>query len=63
MRAYYRAEGPFVGNVSLVADFDKTVEVTSDRATAVHLPNRLDGALSCENSGRMAARYPRLRMP
>ena len=25
MRAYYRAEAPFVGNVSLVVDFDKTV--------------------------------------
>jgi uncharacterized protein DUF4845 len=27
MRAWYRAEAPFVGNVSLVADFDKTVAV------------------------------------
>lgn len=27
MRAWYRAEAPFVGNVSLVADFDKTVIV------------------------------------
>lgn len=27
MRAAYRAEAPFVGNVSLVADFDKTVDV------------------------------------
>lgn len=27
MRAWYRAETPFVGNVSLVADFDKTVKV------------------------------------
>ena len=27
MRAWYRAEAPFVGNVSLVADFDKTVNV------------------------------------
>ena len=27
MRAWYRAEAPFVGNVSLVADFDKTVKV------------------------------------
>ena len=27
MRAYYRAESPFVANVSLVADFDKTVNV------------------------------------
>jgi hypothetical protein len=27
MRAEYRAEVPFVGNVSLVVDFDKTVEV------------------------------------
>src|SRR5690349_7502201 len=27
MRAYYRAEAPFVSNLSLVADFDKTVEV------------------------------------
>jgi hypothetical protein len=25
MRAWYRAEAPFIGNVSLVADFDKTV--------------------------------------
>lgn len=28
MRAYYRAEAPFVANVSLVVDFDKTVDVT-----------------------------------
>lgn len=28
MRAWYRAEVPFVANVSLVAEFDKTVEVT-----------------------------------
>jgi len=27
MRAWYRAEAPFVANVSLVADFDKTVKV------------------------------------
>jgi hypothetical protein len=27
MRAYYRAESPFVANVSLAADFDKTVDV------------------------------------
>ena len=27
MRAYYRAEAPFVSNVSLVVDFDETVEV------------------------------------
>ena len=27
MRAYYRAEAPFVANVSLVVDFDKSVEV------------------------------------
>jgi uncharacterized protein DUF4845 len=30
MRAWYRAETPFVGNVSLVADFDKTVKVGGD---------------------------------
>jgi uncharacterized protein DUF4845 len=30
MRAWYRAEAPFVGNVSLVADFDKSVNVTGD---------------------------------
>jgi hypothetical protein len=29
MRAEYRAEAPFVGNVSLVVDFDKTVTVAS----------------------------------
>jgi len=29
MRAWYRAETPFVGNVSLVADFDRTVDVRS----------------------------------
>ena len=29
MRAWYRAETPFVGNVSLVADFDKTVAVNT----------------------------------
>jgi hypothetical protein len=27
MRAWYRAETPFVANISLVADFDKTVTV------------------------------------
>lgn len=27
MRAYYRAEAPFVANISLVVDFDKTVEI------------------------------------
>ena len=27
MRAYYRAESPFVANVSLVVDFDKSVDV------------------------------------
>jgi hypothetical protein len=27
MRAWYRAESPFVANVSLVVDFDKTVSV------------------------------------
>lgn len=27
MRAWYRAEVPFLGNVSLAADFDKTVDV------------------------------------
>jgi len=27
MRAWYRAEVPFIANVSLVADFDKTVTV------------------------------------
>lgn len=30
MRAWYRAETPFVSNVSLVADFDKTVNVGGD---------------------------------
>ena len=30
MRAWYRAEAPFVANVSLVADFDKTVNVRLD---------------------------------
>ncbi len=27
MRAYYRAEAPFVANISLAVDFDKTVEI------------------------------------
>lgn len=27
LRAWYRAEAPFVGNVSLVADFDKIVDI------------------------------------
>ena len=27
MRAWYRAEVPFVGNISLAADFDKSVDV------------------------------------
>jgi hypothetical protein len=30
LRAWYRAEVPFVANVSLVADFDKTVTVGGD---------------------------------
>ena len=30
MRAWYRAERPFISNVSLVADFDKTVKVGGD---------------------------------
>jgi hypothetical protein len=33
MRAWYRSETPFVGNVSLVADFDKTVDVKSGTGT------------------------------
>ena len=32
MRAWYRAEAPFVGNVSLVVDFDKTVNVGAKTA-------------------------------
>lgn len=28
MRAEYRAEAPFIGNISLVVDFDKTVNVS-----------------------------------
>lgn len=27
MRAWYRTEAPFIGNISLVVDFDKTVEI------------------------------------
>ena len=34
MRAWYRAETPFVGNISLVADFDKTVEVRTGGGTS-----------------------------
>jgi Domain of unknown function (DUF4845) len=30
MRAWYRAEAPFISNVSLVADFDKTVTTQPD---------------------------------
>ena len=30
MRAWYRAEAPFIANVSLVVDFDKTVKVGED---------------------------------
>jgi hypothetical protein len=33
MRAWYRAEAPFISNVSLVADFDKTVKVGGDTGT------------------------------
>jgi hypothetical protein len=33
MRAWYRAETPFISNVSLVADFDKTVRVGGDVGT------------------------------
>jgi Tfp pilus assembly major pilin PilA len=29
MRANYRAEAPFIANVSLVVDFDKTVEISN----------------------------------
>jgi hypothetical protein len=32
MRAWYRAEAPFISNISLVADFDKTVRVGGDIA-------------------------------
>ena len=32
MRAWYRAEAPFISNISLVADFDKTVQVGGDIA-------------------------------
>jgi hypothetical protein len=32
MRAWYRAETPFISNISLVADFDKTVAVKPDGA-------------------------------
>jgi hypothetical protein len=33
LRAWYRAEAPFVGNISLVADFDKTVDVRPEPGT------------------------------
>jgi Domain of unknown function (DUF4845) len=33
MRAWYRAETPFVANVSLVVDFDKSVDVKPDAGT------------------------------
>jgi hypothetical protein len=29
MRAYYRAEAPFIANISFAVDFDKTVDVTA----------------------------------
>ena len=32
MRAFYRAEAPFVGNVSLAVDFDKTVVIASTQS-------------------------------
>jgi hypothetical protein len=34
MRAWYRAEAPFVANISLVVDFDKTVSTNGDAALA-----------------------------
>jgi hypothetical protein len=34
MRAWYRAEAPFISNISLVVDFDKTVTVGSGAAMA-----------------------------
>jgi len=34
MRAWYRAEAPFISNVSLVVDFDKTVTVSGSSALA-----------------------------
>jgi hypothetical protein len=34
MRAWYRAEAPFISNISLVVDFDKTVTIGSDAAMA-----------------------------
>ncbi|MFC4312147.1 DUF4845 domain-containing protein [Steroidobacter flavus] len=34
MRAWYRAEAPFISNISLVVDFDKTVTVGSGGAMA-----------------------------
>jgi hypothetical protein len=33
MRAWYRAEAPFISNVSLVVDFDKSVKVGGDVGT------------------------------
>lgn len=33
MRAWYRAEAPFIANVSLVVDFDKSVEVKGSGGT------------------------------
>ena len=34
MRAWYRAEAPFIANISLAVDFDKTVAVGSGAAMA-----------------------------
>lgn len=34
MRAWYRAEAPFISNISLVVDFDKTVTVGSTASMA-----------------------------
>jgi hypothetical protein len=34
MRAWYRAEAPFISNISLVVDFDKTVTVGAGAAMA-----------------------------
>ncbi|HEY5755518.1 MAG TPA: DUF4845 domain-containing protein [Steroidobacter sp.] len=34
MRAWYRAEAPFIANISLAVDFDKTVPVGSGAAMA-----------------------------
>ena len=48
MRAWYRAEAPFISNISLVVDFDKSVSTGGG-------PAETEGLICVEDCFRMAA--------